>query len=79
VGRFCFVGIAETHKVLIGKDIETKRTLLGELVDKVEMGNEKGTLWYTSPSTDLMPGFYMVPPRGFELKNCQYLELVIGP
>jgi hypothetical protein len=46
------VGLAETRKGLADKDIEAKRTLLGKFVDKVEMGNEKGTLWYTCPLTD---------------------------
>jgi hypothetical protein len=60
--------IAGAREVLNGEDIKARRTLLQKFVDKVEMGNEKGTLWYTFPLDELVliPGFYMVPPRGFE-------------
>ena len=61
--------IADTRDGLTGEDIEARRTLLRKFVDKVEMGNEGGRLWYTFPLTEMLPDatrLWLMPPRGFE-------------
>jgi hypothetical protein len=48
------------------EDIQARRTVLKQFVDKVKMGNEGGTVWYTFPLEEITPGGvtspYLVPP-----------------
>ena len=68
IERKCFSActVAKAREGLADEDVEAQHTLLEKFVDKIEMENNGGTLWYTFPLTDLIPGFYAVPPRGFE-------------
>jgi site-specific DNA recombinase len=61
--------IARAREGLTGEDLRVKQTLLRKFVDKVEMGNEEGTVWYTFPLAEMIPDLtllYLVPPKGFE-------------
>jgi hypothetical protein len=64
--------LAEAKEGLTSEDIQARRTVLKQFVDKVEMGNEGGTVWYTFPLEEIMPGgmtgLYLVPPRECEPK-----------
>jgi hypothetical protein len=41
--------LAEAKEGLTSEDIQARRTVLKQFVDKVEMGNERGRLWYAFP------------------------------
>lgn len=61
--------IAQAREGLTSKGIRVRQTLLRKFVDKVEMGNKGGRLWYTFPLAETMPDLtllYLVPPKGFE-------------
>jgi hypothetical protein len=71
--------LAESRAGLTGKDIEARRVILRKFVDKVEMGNEGGKLWYSFPLREVgLTRLWMVPPKGFELKECQRLRVRWG-
>lgn len=57
--------LADMRGTLGGDDVRAKKALLQRLVEKVEIGNEKGKVWYTFPLEELT-GFYSMPPREFE-------------
>ena len=53
---------------LTGDDIEARRSILGQFVDRIEMANERGRLYYTFPLEIITPPtlLWLVPPKGFE-------------
>ncbi len=59
--------LEENRTGLTGKDIEAQRVILKKFVDKVEMGNKRGKLWYSFPLQEVgLTRLWMIPPKGFE-------------
>ena len=59
-----------------GDDLQARRAVLRQFVDRVEVENERGTLWYTFPLELVMPPdtFLFCTPNGMGNKNVS-LEL----
>ncbi len=63
--------IADAREGLTSEDIQAQRTLLSKFVNKVEIGNKEGRLWYAFPLQKLpgLTGLWLVPPRGCNIKH----------
>jgi DNA invertase Pin-like site-specific DNA recombinase len=70
--------VAQSRDELALADVQARRELLKCYVDKVEIGKDRGRLWYTFPIEDMLEeatGLWQVPPRGLYLKDPQSIAL----
>ncbi|MBN1815338.1 MAG: recombinase family protein [Anaerolineae bacterium] len=69
--------LASARDNLTGDDVQARRTFLRQYVQRIEMGNEGGKIYYIFPLDAIVSPtmLYCIPPKEFALKHCQALDM----
>ncbi len=61
-----FAILSDMRLVILGNEMSAKRSILQEVIEKIEVGRSEARLHYTFPLYSVGVGDYFMPPTGFE-------------